>query len=49
MIVIGQCDLLHEELPEYQYSKRILAIREVAVRMSKRVAEHQILTARITH
>jgi signal transduction histidine kinase len=37
MIVIGLCDLLQEEFPEYQYSKHVHAIREAAKRMSQRV------------
>lgn len=49
MIVIGECDLLNEELPEYHYSKRLHMIREAAVRMSQRVAEHQLLASRNIH
>jgi hypothetical protein len=47
-IVIGQCDLFQEKLPQHQYSKRILTIREATVRMSQGVAEHQILIAQNT-
>ncbi|MGB6131964.1 MAG: hypothetical protein WCC14_01590 [Acidobacteriaceae bacterium] len=49
MIVIGECDLLHEELLEYRYSKHLRMIREAAVRMSQRVAEHQILVTQNVH
>lgn len=42
MILIGECDLLHEDLPEYHHSKRIRMIREVAVRMCARIAESQL-------
>jgi hypothetical protein len=30
-IVIGQCDLLHEGLPEYQHSKRIHAEHQILI------------------
>jgi hypothetical protein len=46
IIVIGECDLLHEEFLDYEASRRLLLIRETAVRMSQRIAEHQILAAR---
>jgi hypothetical protein len=49
LIVIGECDLLGEELPEYHFSKRIRVIREIAVRMSKRVVERQILRSQNAH
>jgi hypothetical protein len=37
MIVIGLCDILQEEFPEYHFSKHVHAIREAAKRMSQRV------------
>jgi hypothetical protein len=49
MIVIGQCDLLCEELPGDRYLIRLLVIREAAVRMSQRVAARQILISQSTH
>jgi signal transduction histidine kinase len=41
MVVIGQCDILLEELPEYHFSRHVHAIREAAKRMSQRVTDCQ--------
>jgi hypothetical protein len=49
MIVIGECDLLHEELLEYRYSRHLRMIREAAVRMSQRLAEHQLFASQNLH
>ncbi len=49
MIVIGECDLLDEELLEYRHARRLHMIREAAVRMSQRVAQHQLLVDRNMH
>jgi len=49
MIVIGECDLLDEEMLEYRHSRRLHMIREAAVRMSQRVAQHQLLVSQNVH
>jgi len=45
-IVIGTCDLLQEEFLDYQSSRHVWLIREMAVRMSQRIAEHHLLSAK---
>jgi signal transduction histidine kinase len=47
--VIGECDLLQEEFLEYHISKRLHAIRDSAVRMSKRLEEQELLEDRKVH
>lgn len=49
MILIGECDLLSEEFLEYRVSKHLHLIREIAVSMSKRIAEYQGPTAPQIH
>jgi signal transduction histidine kinase len=49
MIVIGECDLLHEEFLDAEVTMRLHRIRETAVRMSRRVTDHQIRAVRNTH